>query len=99
MTEPSIRAVAILKAKVGQEQALVDFTLESLASIRNVDGLYKVEVSRSLSDPGQLVLYYWWASSGHSERYLAGPVFARIAPALQGLVDQHSLVLAEIVSG
>ncbi|MBO0754354.1 MAG: antibiotic biosynthesis monooxygenase [Bradyrhizobiaceae bacterium] len=99
MTESSIRAVAILKAKAGQEQVLVDFTLQSLASIRNVDGLRKVEVSRSLSDPGQLVLYYWWESSGHSERYLAGPVFASIAPGLQALVDKHSLVLTEIVSG
>jgi quinol monooxygenase YgiN len=99
MTEPSIRAVAILKAKAGQEQALVDFTLESLTAIRNVDGLYKVEFSRSISNPGQLVLYYWWESSGHSERYLAGPVFAQLAPALQALVDEHSLVLAEIVSG
>jgi quinol monooxygenase YgiN len=99
MTKPCIRAVATLKAKAGQEQALVDFIAESLASIRDVDGLLKVEVSRSISDPGQLVLYYWWESSGHSERYLAGPVFARIAPALQALVDEHSLVLAKIVSG
>jgi quinol monooxygenase YgiN len=97
MTEPSFRAVAILKAKVGKEQALVDFTLESLALVRSVEGLHKVEVSRSLSDPRQVVLYYWWDSSGHSERYLAGPLFARIAPGLQALVDEHSLVLAEIV--
>jgi quinol monooxygenase YgiN len=99
MTEPTIRAVAILKAKAGQEQALIDFTLESLASIRTVEGLHKVEVGRSLSDPGQVVLYYWWDSSGHSQRYLAGPVFAGILPGLQALVDEHSLVLAEIVSG
>jgi hypothetical protein len=91
MTQSSIRAVAILRAKAGKEQALVDFTLESLALIRSVEGLHKVEVSRSLSDPRQLVLCYWW-DSGALPR--GAPVRSHCA---QALVDEDSLVLAEIV--
>jgi quinol monooxygenase YgiN len=73
LTKPSCRAAAILKAKSGQEQALVDFTLEVMPEIRKVDGLRNVEVSRSVSDPGRLLIYYWWDSPAHSERYVAGP--------------------------
>jgi quinol monooxygenase YgiN len=97
MTSPSCRATAILKAKSGQEQALLDFTLEVMPRIRKVDGLHKVEVSRSVSDPGRLLLYYWWDSPAHSQRYVSGPLYASLAPRLQALVQEHSLVLAEIV--
>src|SRR6516225_4274949 len=76
------RAVAVLKAKPGQAQQLLDFTMEVLPLIRQVEGLHKVEVSRSTSDPGLLVLYYWWETPGHSERYVKGPVYASIAPRL-----------------
>lgn len=99
MIDVPFRAVAILKAKVGQEQALLDFTLQAMALIRKVDGLRKVEVSHSVSDPGRLVLYYWWESPGHSDCYLAGPVYAKVAPGLEALVQEHSLVLAEMISG
>jgi hypothetical protein len=98
MTERSNRAVAVLKAKAGQEQVLVAFTLGTLASIRNVDGLRKVEVSRSLSDPGQLVLYY----AGGKVPVTRSATWQDLrSPALRQhlhvLVDEHSLVLGEIV--
>ena len=96
--EPSLRAIAILKAKGGQEQALLDFTLSVLPEIKNVDGLRSVEVSQSMSDPGQLVLYYCWASPEASRRYVAGPVYAKIAPRLEALVQEHVLVMGKVVS-
>ena len=46
MPQPSFRAIAILKAKGGQERALLDFTLSTLPEIRKVDGLRSVEVSQ-----------------------------------------------------
>jgi quinol monooxygenase YgiN len=98
MTEPSFRAAAILKAKAGQEQALLDFTLGAMAIIRKVDGLHKVEVSQSVSDPGQLVLYYWWETTNHSELHVRGPVYSKISPRLQALSQDHSLVVAKLVS-
>jgi hypothetical protein len=52
-----------------------------------------------VSDPGRLILYYWWESPRHSDRYLAGPVYAKVAPGLEALVQEHSLVLAEMISG
>jgi hypothetical protein len=36
MIDVPFRAVAILKAKAGQEQALLDFTLQAMALIRKV---------------------------------------------------------------
>ena len=99
MTSPSCRVAAVLKAKSGQEQALLDFTLEVMPQIRRVDGLHKIEVSRSITDPGRLLLYYWWDSPAHSQRYVGGPLYSKIAPRLQALVQEHSLVLAEVVDG
>ena len=98
MTQPSFRAIAILHAKGGQEQALLDFTLSALREIRKVDGLRSVEVSQSVSDRGQLVLYYDWASVEDSQRYVAGPVYAKIAAQLQALVQNHLLLLGKLVS-
>jgi len=97
MTQHSFRAIAILKAKDGQEQSLMDFTLGVLPEIRKVDGLRSVEVSQAISDVGQLVLYYCWASAEHSERYVAGPVYAKIAPQLQALIQSHLLILGRLV--
>jgi len=98
MTQPTFRAIAVLKAKNGEEQALVDFTLNALSEIRQVEGLRAVEVSQSLTDPGRLMLYYHWASAEHSQRYVAGPVYAKIAPRLQALVQDHVLVLGKLLS-
>ena len=93
------RAVAILKAKEGSEQALLDFTLKVAPEIRNVDGLRRLEVSRSLAEPRQLVLYYWWESGAHSQRYVASPLYSRIAPQLEALVQEHVLLVADLLSG
>ena len=98
MMEPSFRAIAILQAKGGEEQALLDFTLSALREIQNVDGLRSVEVVQSVSDPGQLVLYYRWESLEASARYVAGPAYAKIAPRLQALLQDHVLVLGKVVS-
>jgi len=98
MTESSFRAVAVLKAREGREQELLDFTSAAAREIRKVDGLHKLEVSRSLADPGQLVLYYWWESPAYSQRYVAGPVYADIGPRLQNLVQDHLLVVSKLVS-
>jgi quinol monooxygenase YgiN len=98
VTESSFLAIAILKAKAGQDQALLDFTLRAMALIRNVDGLNKLELSRSVSDPGQLVLYYWWKTPTHSDRYISGPVYSEISSRLQALAQEHLLVVAEIVN-
>jgi quinol monooxygenase YgiN len=98
MPESAFRAVAILKAKKGLEEALQDFTLDVAPEIRNVDGLHRLEVSRSLAEPGQLILYYWWESDAHSQRYVAGPLYSSIAPQLEDLVQEHLLLLAEPIS-
>jgi quinol monooxygenase YgiN len=98
MADSSCRAVAILKARDGAEQALVDFALHVAPEIRAVEGLRRLEVSRELTEPGRLLLYYWWESSAHSQRYVAGPVYTRIAPRLAELVREHVLVVAELVS-
>jgi quinol monooxygenase YgiN len=91
------RAAAVLRAKSGQEEALAAFTLEVLPEIRKVDGLRRVEVSRSLSDRGQFLLYYWWESPNHSEQYIRSPLYAKIASRLEELVKDHLLVVAEII--
>ena len=57
MPDPSFRAVATLKAKRGLEEALVDFVLDAGNEIRSVEGLRRLEISRSAADPGQLLLY------------------------------------------
>ena len=93
------RAVAILKAKSGQEEALLRFTLDVAPRIRAVEGLEKLEVNRAVGDPGRLVLYYWWASPGHSNRYVNGPLFAEIMPVLKELIAEHLLVMSENLDG
>ena len=98
MSGTSFRAVAILKAKEGSERALQDFTLDAAREIRGVEGLHRLEISRALSDPGQLFLYYWWESAAHSQRYVGGPVYAKIAPRLEALVEEHLLVVGDLVS-
>ena len=50
MTQASFRAIAIRKAKLGQERALLDFAVSALREIRKVDGLFSVEVSQSVSE-------------------------------------------------
>jgi quinol monooxygenase YgiN len=95
---PDCRAIAILKAKAGQEQALLDFTLSSVTEIRAVDGLRRLEVSLSPQEPEQLILYYWWESAAHSQRYVAGALYARLAPRLQALVAGHLLLVGDLVS-
>jgi hypothetical protein len=53
-----IRAVAVLTANPGQEQELHDYVLNTLAQIRQAEGLDAVEFSRSLTDAGKMVLYF-----------------------------------------
>lgn len=98
MPDPSFRAVAILKAKRGLEQALLDFALDVGVEIRAVEGLRRLEISRSAADPGQLLLYYSWDSGAHSQRYLSSSLYARVAQQLKELLQAHELVLAELVS-
>jgi len=98
MAAPSFRAIAILTAKRGLEQALLDFTLDVAPEIREVDGLRRLEISRSTAHPGQLLLYYWWDSAAHSQRYVASPLYSSIAPHLQRLVQEHQLLLASLIS-
>ena len=95
----SWRAIAILKAKSGKEQELTDYTLEVMPMIRLVDGLLKVEVNRTAFDPGQLVLYYWWESLEHSDLYVAGPIYAKVMPKLKELIQEHTLILGELIDG
>ena len=54
----SYRALVLLTAQPGSEQALVNYTLEVAPQIRAVDGLEKLEVSQAVDAPAQLVLYY-----------------------------------------
>jgi quinol monooxygenase YgiN len=95
---PLFRAVAILKAHSGRERELRAFMAEVVPEIRRAAGLRKLDVSRSLSDPAQWVLYYWWDSPAHSERYVAGALYASIAPRLAVLVEKHLLVVGELFS-
>jgi quinol monooxygenase YgiN len=92
------RAVAVLKSKPGRGPELIDFTVEVVPQIRRVEGLSKFEVNRSLTEPERLVLYYWWESPEHSRRYVAGPVYASIAPRLAALVEEHQLYMTENLS-
>lgn len=99
MVEQTWRSIAILKAKPGKEQELQDYTLEIMPKIRMVDGLRKVEVNQSRSDPGSFILYYWWESLAHLYRYVSGPKYAKILPKLKGLVQEHKLIVAELIDG
>jgi quinol monooxygenase YgiN len=93
------RAMVMLKAKPGKEDALLGFALDVAPRIRAVDGLEKLEVNRAVDDPGRLVLYYWWASPGHSDRYVDGPLYAEIMPVLKELIAEHLLVMSENLDG
>jgi hypothetical protein len=44
------------------------------------------------------MLYYWWDSPAHSERYVAGALYASIASRLTVLVEEHLLVVGELFS-
>ncbi|MGH8778090.1 putative quinol monooxygenase [Paraburkholderia sp.] len=96
MTE-TIRAIAILKAQPGKGQELVQFTIDCLPQVRSAEGLARVEMSRVAGDPDRLFLYYWWQSIGHSERYMAGPIYQKIAPGLMDLIEDHLLLVGEHV--
>jgi len=91
------RAVAILRSKPGSESALLEFTLSVAPRIRAVSGLAKLEINQAINDPGRLVLYYWWISPTHSEAYVAGALYAEIAPTLESLVLDHVLIVARSV--
>jgi quinol monooxygenase YgiN len=93
------RAMVMLKAKTGHEKELLEFTLKVASQIRAVDGLEKLEVNQAVDDPGKIVLYYWWISPGHSDRYVAGPVYAEIMPVLKTLISEHMLVMNKNISG
>ena len=97
-SNPAFRAVAILKAHSGREGELRAFVAEVLPEIRRVAGLRKLEARRSLSDRAQWMLYYWWDSPAQSERYVAGALYASIAPQLAVLVKEHLLVVGELFS-
>jgi quinol monooxygenase YgiN len=88
------RAIAILTAKPGSEDALREFTLSAAQRIRAVSGLVKLEISQAMNDPGRLVLYYWWVSPAHSAAYVSGPVYAAIMPTLKSLIADHVLIMA-----
>jgi quinol monooxygenase YgiN len=95
-TQAPIRAVAVLTANPGQEQELADYVLSTLPQIRQAEGLDAVEFSRSLTDAGKMVLYYWWRSAAASERYIAGPIYAKIGPSLHRLVADRILIVGEL---
>jgi quinol monooxygenase YgiN len=93
------RAIVILRAKPGQEEALLSFTLGVAPRIRAAEGLEKLEVNRAVDEPGRLALYYWWESPGHSDRYVAGSIYAEIMQVLKDLIAEHLLVMTENLSG
>ena len=93
----AFRAIAILKAKAGREQQLVEFTLEAMTRVRTMEGLERVEVSRSTSEPGRLILYYWWKSEPHSFRYWQGPLYREMSPRLAAVIADHVLIGAELI--
>jgi hypothetical protein len=97
-SDPTFRAVAILKAYSGRERELRAFMAEVLPEIRRVAGLRKLEASGSLSDPAHCMLYYCWDSPADSERYMAGALYAGIAPRLAALVEEHLLMVGELFS-
>ena len=96
VSNPLFRAVAILKARRGREPELRSLVAEIVPEIRRVGGLRRLEVSRSLSDPAQWVLYYAWDSPGDTERYVSSALYANIAPQLAVLVEEHLLVIGEL---
>jgi len=98
MEHDDYRAIALLKAKPGQAQALVDLTLEVLPAIRAVEGLRHMEVNRDIADPNHLLLLYWWQSPAHSANYVAGPVYAAIMPRLSVLVAEHTFFMTENIA-
>ena len=99
MSEPHYRVIVHLKAKPSQEQTALDLCLEVAPAIRQVDGLYRLEINRVIDDPARLVLYYWWSSPAHAQRYVEGALFASLMPRLIALIDEHSILMTENVSG
>lgn len=99
MSTARFRSIVHLKAKTGQEQALLDLSLGVASDIRRVDGLHQLEINRVIDDPARLVLYYWWETPEHSDRYVAGPLYAAFMPRLEALVDEHTVLIAENVDG
>jgi quinol monooxygenase YgiN len=93
------RAIVILRAEPGQEEALLSFTLGVAPRIRVVEGLEKLEVNRAVGEPGRLALYYWWETPDHSDRYVAGPLYAEIMPVLKELIAEHLLLMTENLDG
>jgi quinol monooxygenase YgiN len=93
----AFRAIAILKAKAGREQQLVDVTLEAMSRVRTMEGLERVEVSRSSSEPGRLIVYYWWKSEPHSFRYLEGPLYRETSPRLAAVIADQVLIGADLI--
>lgn len=98
MEHNDYRAIALLRAKPGHAQALVDLTLEVLPAIRAVEGLRHMELNRDLLDPHRLVLVYWWQSPAHSTNYIAGPVYAAIMPRVSALVAEHTFFMTENIA-
>lgn len=98
MEHDDYRAIALLKAKPGQAQALVDLVLDVLPAIRAVEGLRRIEVNRDIADPNHLLLLYWWQSPAHSSSYVAGPVYAAIMPRLLALLAEHAFYLTENIA-
>ena len=89
------RATVTLKAQSGQEQALLDITLEYMPRILKTSGLQKVEVNRVVGTMDEFVLYYWWESPEHSANYVAGPLYAELMPQLKTILAGHSHILSE----
>lgn len=98
MERDDYRAIALLKAKPGHAQDLVDLTLDVLPAIRAVEGLRRMEVNRDIADPDCLLLLYWWQSPAHSAKYIAGPVYAAIMPRLSVLVVEHKFFMTENIA-
>jgi quinol monooxygenase YgiN len=88
------RAIAMLTAKQGSENALREFTISAAQRIRTVSGLVKLEINQAIDDPRRLILYYWWMSPAHSAAYVAGPIYAAIMPTLKSLIAEHVLIFA-----
>jgi hypothetical protein len=87
MTERTIRAVAMLNAEAGQEQALVDFTSESLASMRTLRVNTRLRSAGRFPTPDRLFSIIGGTVPVTRSATSLGPEFARIAPGLRALVD------------
>ncbi len=97
MEYSAFRAIAVLTPKAGKDVELAKFTRAALPRVRSVPGLIQVEASVSLDAPERLFLYYWWRSREASAAYMAGLVYAELGPALADLVDDHVLIVGELL--